>query len=94
MVSSEESSSGGVISTVTAIAGTDSFPSGHDGGVAVDGSGQIYFSDTVNGRVQLIVTALVLTIGKTHAGNFIQGQIGATYTLTVRTPELLPPMAP
>src|SRR5262249_10250143 len=31
-------------------------------------------------------TAPDLTITKTHSGNFVQGQVGATYTITVHNP--------
>src|ERR1039457_3907819 len=37
-----------------------------------------------------IVLAPILSIAKTHSGNFAQGQTGATYTVTVATPALTP----
>ncbi len=40
-------------------------------------------NDTVNDPTTIIQVPAVLTITKTHTGNFAQGQTGATYTVTV-----------
>jgi uncharacterized repeat protein (TIGR01451 family) len=47
--------------------------------VSVSGGG----SATANGQDSTIIIQPVLSISKTHTGNFTQGQTGATYTVTV-----------
>ena len=87
-------SAGGIITTIAgngtpgysgdggpAVSGQLSAPRG----LAVDSSGNIYVSD--NGNVVRLLTPIgsapLLTISKTHSGNFTVGQAGATYAITV-----------
>src|SRR5262249_29262359 len=49
---------------------------------AYDASGQSPFAPEVSG----IVSSADLTVLSTHSGSFTQGQVGATYTLTVSNP--------
>jgi len=54
--------------------------------VALDGSGDIYVADAGNARVRLLVpevTHALLSVTKTHTGNFTLGQTGATYSVVV-----------
>ena len=55
-------------------------------GIAVDpGTGRLYIADTYNGVIRLLVqkaTRAVLSIAKTHQGNFVAGTNG-TYSLVV-----------
>ena len=53
--------------------------------VALDGTGNVFFSDTNNERIGKLTPASPqpsLTVSKTHSGSFSQGQTGATYTVT------------
>ena len=55
-------------------------------GVSVDSLGRIYFTDYGASAVRLLTpagTLAVLTVTKTHTGNFTFGQNGATHTVTV-----------
>jgi uncharacterized repeat protein (TIGR01451 family) len=55
-----------------------------DNVATVSGGGQLYTADDSATRPTTITTtARDLTITKSHSGNFYQGQVGATYTLTV-----------
>ena len=49
----------------------------------VSGGGETNTSNNTAGDVTTINTPPDLTITKTHTGNFVQGQTGATYTITV-----------
>ena len=53
--------------------------------VAVDGAGNLYIADESNNVVRILApsaTALLI-VTKTHAANFVAGQSGAAYTVTV-----------
>ena len=56
-------------------------------GLAVSGSGIVYFADSGNGRVRALTppagAPAVLSIVKSHSGSFSLGQPAATYTLSV-----------
>lgn len=55
-----------------------------DNVATVSGGGQLFTADDSAARPTTItISARDLTITKSHSGNFYQGQIGATYTLTV-----------
>ena len=86
---------GGTISTV---AGNGAYGYSGDGGpatsaelnvpngVAVDSTGDIYVADTDNGEIRLLVpqgTEALLSVAKTHFGNFGLGEAGATYSVLV-----------
>jgi sugar lactone lactonase YvrE len=85
--------SNGVITTVagTGVAGFsgDTGPASsaeldYPYGLAVDSAGDVYVADSDNDRVRVIVPASpALSIAITDNGIFAQGQIGATYTVTV-----------
>ena len=49
----------------------------------VSGGGETNFANDTANDVTTIVQLADMTIAKTHAGNFVQGQVGATYTITV-----------
>ena len=51
----------------------------------VSGGGEINTANNTASDITTIIAAAVadLTLAKTHTGNFLQGQVGATYTLTV-----------
>jgi uncharacterized repeat protein (TIGR01451 family) len=51
--------------------------------VAVSGGGDSNAANNTASDPTTIVTGADLTVAKTHAGNFTQGQRGATYTITV-----------
>jgi uncharacterized repeat protein (TIGR01451 family) len=87
--------SGGVVTTV---AGDGISGFSGDGGpatsaalnfpseVAVDARGNFYISDTNSQRVRLVQSvgaAPVLSVSKSHVGNFTQGQTGAAYAVAV-----------
>jgi uncharacterized repeat protein (TIGR01451 family) len=65
--------------TVTVNVGLNA-PSPQVNNVSVSGGG----SPTANGNASTPVLAPVLSITKSHSGNFAQGQNGATYTVTVK----------
>jgi uncharacterized repeat protein (TIGR01451 family) len=84
---------------MTTVAGTGGFGPNGDGGpatnatlhcpsgMALDSSGTIYFADTYNGLVRFLTPAAgraLLSVSKTHSGNFTPGQTGAKYSLAVR----------
>ena len=50
-------------------------------GVAVDSLGNVYVADVDNNRVRVLLSTSVLSIAKSHTGNFTQGQTGAAYTV-------------
>ncbi|HUI57792.1 MAG TPA: protease pro-enzyme activation domain-containing protein [Bryobacteraceae bacterium] len=56
--------------------------------VAVSGGGAVTAGA---GDLTLVTLPTVLTITKTHTGNFSQGQAGATYTVTVSSPASAAP---
>ena len=49
----------------------------------VSGGGETNVGNDTSGDSTIVATGPDLVIAKTHAGNFTQGQIGATYTITV-----------
>jgi choice-of-anchor C domain-containing protein len=51
--------------------------------VTVAGGGEINTGNNSASDTTTIIQVADLTIAKTHSGNFSQGQVGATYTLTV-----------
>jgi len=54
--------------------------------VAVDASGDVYIADSQNARIRLLVpeaSHALLSVTKTHTGNFTLGQTGATYSVAV-----------
>ena len=84
--------------TITTVAGNGSYGYSGDGGpatgatfrypysIAVDAAGNLAVADQGNNAVRLLTpaeTQPVLTIQSTHVGAFTQGQMGATYTVTV-----------
>ncbi len=81
--------------TIRTIAGNGTFGYSGDGGlataaefespagVAVDPTGKVYIADLNNNVVRLLTGAL-LSATKTHSGNFVQGQHGATYSVVLR----------
>jgi len=62
------------------VAGNASSPQVNQAGVSGGGSGSASASDSTT---VVAPGAILLSIVKTHAGNFTQGQQGAQYTLTV-----------
>ena len=49
----------------------------------MDSFNRVYVSDPNEGRVRRLGSSSALQVTNIHAGNFIQGQLGATYTITV-----------
>jgi uncharacterized repeat protein (TIGR01451 family) len=52
-------------------------------GVSVSGGGDVNPANNLDTDATAIIPGADLTITKSHTGNFIQGQTGATYTVTV-----------
>ena len=61
--------------------------------VSVSGGGESNTSNDSASDVTTISQLPDLTISKSHSGNFTQGQIGATYTITVSNGGTGPPLA-
>jgi uncharacterized repeat protein (TIGR01451 family) len=74
---------GGLINTVTTFAGAGTYPYPSGGGLATDSLNRLYVSDGGQGQIRMIGQGAVLSIAKTHAGSFQQGQGGATFTITI-----------
>src|SRR5207248_6204306 len=58
-------------------------PSSVINAASVSGGGDVNLTNNSATDSTTIIAGPDLTISKTHPGNFMQGQIGATYTLTV-----------
>src|SRR5262245_32759497 len=52
-------------------------------GVSVSGGGDVKPGNNTDMDTTAMIPGADLTITKSHTGNFIQGQTGATYTVTV-----------
>jgi len=57
-------------------------------GMSIDAANNIYFADRANQRVRKVLFGTnaslpVLNVTKSHIGNFVQGQQGATFSVTV-----------
>ncbi len=50
---------------------------------AISGGGDVNPGNNAATDITLVGPGPDLTITKSHTGNFIQGQIGATYTVTI-----------
>jgi uncharacterized repeat protein (TIGR01451 family) len=61
--------------------------------VSVSGGGDVNPANNSATDVTLVVPGADLTITKTHAGNFTQGQTAATYTVTVTNSGVAPTTA-
>jgi uncharacterized repeat protein (TIGR01451 family) len=58
--------------------------------VTVSGGGQNNTTNDTGTNPTTITPLIDLTIAKSHSGNFTQGQVGATYLITVTNPGTLP----